>query len=142
MSRILPTVGLLRSMSTITTFLPVRERLTARLTAMKLFPSPDMLDVIRIFLFDALIPKNEREDLNLLNSSAMKLLVPASTSVLDLLNAISPMIGILVLDSTSCLYKILPVKVSLMVMIRKHKPTAPPIKTTKTIILLGLTGSS
>ncbi len=72
---ILSSVGLLRSMSTKITFLPVKERLTAKLDEIKLFPSPDILEVMSIFLWEESIPRKDKEILSFRNSSATKLLV-------------------------------------------------------------------
>ena len=81
----------------------------ARLAAIKLLPSPDIPEVIRIFLCVSLIPRDKRETLIFLNSSAITVLLPGFTtnSSLTLLNEISPIIGILVRDSISDRYNIL-----------------------------------
>src|ERR1700754_2566825 len=136
--------GLVTSSSSKATFFPVRAKVKARLSAIKLLPSPAIVDVTNIFLKFALFLLSVRDTLSCLNCSAINVLsfFPVTMGAMVLLWMISPITGWTVKFSISCLNNTLLLKVSLMAIV----PIPAKIgraKASKYILLgFGLTGYS
>ena len=101
--RYLLNFGLRKSISINPTFLPVRVKLIARLRAIKLLPSPEMLEVTSRLLCSSFIPIKARLVRRLRNCSAMMVRLPSEMAMasVDLEYMISASTGTLVFSSIS-----------------------------------------